>query len=159
MQNISNSADSRVTTNGVGPIKIGMTPLEAEQASGVAFTNTGSWPENPYCYYVEPIDNTLDVSFMVTEGRISRVDVGAHSPIVTLSGAGVGSSEEAILALYPGQIDMLPHRYVMDGNYLEFIPRDEVDSDYRVIFESSDGYVTHYRAGRLPEINNIERCN
>ncbi|MEM9004861.1 MAG: hypothetical protein AAGE59_15225 [Cyanobacteria bacterium P01_F01_bin.86] len=53
----------------------------------------------------------------------------------------------------------MPHRYVPEGNYWEFGPRDAVDSGYRVIFATAGGIVTEYRAGRLPEVSYVEGCN
>lgn len=39
-----------------------------------------------------------------------------------------------------------------------FIPRDEEDSNYRVIFETDGQKVVRYRAGKLPEVGYIEGC-
>ncbi|MEO0984798.1 MAG: hypothetical protein AAFY20_04530 [Cyanobacteria bacterium J06639_14] len=66
---------------------------------------------------------------MVVDGQIARVDVGPSSPILTLSGVGIGASEDNILTVYSGQIEVMPHRYVPGGNYWEFGPRDAVDRE------------------------------
>lgn len=149
---------SRVQANGIGPVRIGMTVPEAEQATGMRLVGIGHSSEDGSCFYVGPEDDALDIGFMVMNGEIARVDVGRNSPILTLSGAGVGDSEARIFALYPGQIEVRGHPYVV-GHYLTFVPRDEVDKQYRVIFETQDDRVTAYRAGRLPEVLLIEGCS
>ncbi len=152
------SNQSRIQTNGIGAIRVGMTVREAEGAAGIPLVPRGYYSPNDHCYYVAPEDNTMDISFMVTGGTIVRVDIGQESEIVTLSGVGIGDSEERILSLFPGQIEIRPHPYVQ-GHYLEFVPRDRADANYRVIFETSDGKVNAYRAGQLPEVNYIEGCS
>lgn len=149
---------SRVQTNGIGAVRVGMTVAGAAQAAGMPLIQTGYYPVNAECYYVAPEENTMDIRFMVTDGTIARVDIGRDSEIVTLSGAGIGDSEDRILSLFPGQIEVRPHPYVQ-GHYLEFVPRDRVDQNYRVIFETHDGKVNAYRAGQLPEVNYIEGCS
>lgn len=153
------SNQSRIQTNGIGAVRVGMTVGEAERAAGIPLVARGYYTPNDACYYVVPEESAMDISFMVTGGTIARVDIGRESEIVTLSGAGIGDSEERILSLFPGQIEIRPHPYVQ-GHYLEFVPRDRADANYRVIFEtSSDGKVNAYRAGQLPEVNYIEGCS
>lgn len=95
---------------------------------------------------------------MVTKGRIARVDVSGDSQITTKSGARVGDAEARIKALYPGQIQVTPHKYT-DGHYLTFVPKDRKDSRYRVVFETDGKRVTEFRAGQLPEVEYVEGCS
>ena len=44
------------------------------------------------------------------------------------------------------------------GNSIQFIPVDESDADYRVIFETNGTTVTSMRAGRLPVVAPSEPC-
>lgn len=112
--------------NGVGLLRVGMAVARAEQFLGMALPVSSVWPQNNTCYYVAPNPNELDMSFMVTGGLNSRVDIGRESPILTLSGAGVGDSEAQEFAFYPEQIEVHLHPYVL-GHYLEFVPRDASD--------------------------------
>jgi hypothetical protein len=95
---------------------------------------------------------------MVTDGRISRVDIWRDSRVTTFSGAGIGDTEARIKALYPGKIQVSPHKYVRGGHYLTFVPKDRSDSNYRLVFETDGNRVTQYRAGKLPEVEFVEGC-
>ncbi|RMF65767.1 MAG: hypothetical protein D6742_11685 [Cyanobacteria bacterium J069] len=153
------SSDSRVQLKGIGPVRVGMTVNEAKQAAGVPLVRV----ENAYgeegdaCYSLSA-QGVPGLGFMVTDGRIARVEVGRESSIKTLSGAGIGSTEAQIQQLYPGQIVSTPHEYFDGGKYLTFIPKDEADKTFRVIFETDKGRVIEYRAGKLPEVQYIEGC-
>lgn len=98
---------------------------------------------------------------MVTNGRISRVDITSER-MTTIRGAKIRDTEERIFALYPGQIQATRHPYVggppRNGKYLTFIPRDAADRNYRLIFETSNNQVRSFRSGKLPEVEYIEGC-
>ncbi len=152
------SVDSRVQLKGVGPVRVGMTVNEAKQAAGIPLVRAeNAYSEGDACYFLDA-QGILGLGFMVTDGRIARVDVGRNSPIKTLSGAGIGSTEAQIQQLYPGQIVSNPHEYFENGKYLTFVPKDEADKSFRVIFETDRGRVVEYRAGKLPEVQYIEGC-
>lgn len=147
---------SKVTTLGLGPVRVGMTPEEASAAAGFPLTVDNPL-DDPSCYYLLADPVLPGVGFMVTEGRVARVDVW-DGPVTTRSGAGIGMTEDEIKALFPGQIEEEPHQY-SDGKYLIFVPVDEADKDYRVIWETDvSGVVTQYRAGVLPEVSFVEGC-
>ncbi|GAB4464441.1 MAG: hypothetical protein OHK0037_18440 [Elainellaceae cyanobacterium] len=152
------SPDSRVQLKGVGPVRVGMTVNEAKQAAGVPLVRAeNTYGEGESCYFLNA-QGIADLGFMVTDGRIARVDVGRGSSIKTLSGAGIGSTEAQIQQLYPGQITSTPHEYFDNGKYMTFVPKDEADKAFRVIFETDNGRVIEYRAGKMPEVQYIEGC-
>lgn len=134
---------------------------EAEKAAGMRLTNyDGGGLVNDRCYYVRPEDRELQIGLMISGGEVVRVDIWSDSQIKTLSGAGIGDSEARIFALYPNRIEVREHPYLgKRGNYLTFVPNDAVDRDYRVVFETVEGYVRQYRAGQLPQVGHIEGCN
>ena len=151
------STSDTVTTGGLGPVRIGMNPQEANIAAGYGLALDNFVDD--ICYYLstEPVLN--DVGFMVSEGTISRVDVFAGSDVTTRSGAKIGMTESQIVGLFGDRIETRSHPYVSGGKYLVFVPVDAEDLNFRVIFETStSGVVTSYRAGRLPEVNWIEGC-
>ena len=151
------SKKSKVATNGIGPIVVGMTVEEAAFAGGVEFRQQPSGGEEYGCLMYKP-EGFDKLWFMVTNGSIARVDVSTQE-ITTFSGAKVGDSEAKIKSLYPGKIETEPHKYVPDGNYLTFVPKDKADKNYRVIFETdAQGKVTSFRAGKLPEVQYVEGC-
>ncbi|MBH8572303.1 hypothetical protein I8752_04500 [Nostocaceae cyanobacterium CENA369] len=147
---------SKLFINGIGEVRVGMNVSQAAKAAGTRLV--GDSPNNS-CYYVKPKAEPKDVGFMVTEGRISRVDVWRNSKITTLKGAKIGDSEARIKSLYPGQIQVTPHKYVQGGHYLTFIPKDRADHNYRLVFETDGKRVTQFRAGKLPEVEYIEGCS
>lgn len=150
------SASDTVTTGGLGPVRIGMNPQEANIAAGYGLALEFI---DDSCYYLltEPVLD--DVGFMVHNGTIARVDIFPGSDITTRSGAKIGMTEADIIGLFGDKIQTRAHPYVTGGKYLEFVPVDEVDKNFRVIFETNEnGIVTSYRAGRLPEVGWIEGC-
>ncbi len=154
------SEQSPVLINGIGALRVGMTLAEAEKAAGMRLIHYPGWPVNDRCYLVIPEDLQLQIGLMISEGKVVRVDIWENSQVKTLSGAGIGDSEERIFALYPGQIEVREHPYLGErGNYLTFVPLDAVDQNYRVVFETVEGYVRQYRAGQLPQVGHIEGCN
>jgi hypothetical protein len=147
---------SKVYINGIGPVFVGMTVAQASQAAGTRLVSLGGSPNNE-CYYVKPQSNPKDIAFMVTNNRISRVDIFKGN-ISTGKGARIGDTEARIKSLYPGQIRVSKHKYT-NGNYLTFVPRDASDKNYRLIFETDGKRVTQFRSGKLPEAEFVEGCS
>jgi hypothetical protein len=148
--------DSRLRTNGIGSVEVGMTVSEAERVSGRSFFKERGYRSDASCTYVS-MSGLSGVSFMLINGKIARVDVN-NPRILTLRGAKIGDSEDRIKKLYPGQIKTIPHPYRGD-HYLTFYPKDRQDRDYRLIFETSKGRVDAFRGGRIPEVEYIEGCS
>lgn len=148
---------SKVAINGIGGIRVGMTVTEASIASSTKLVGKGE----PSCYYVQPQGAPKGLGFMVSEGRIARVDVYENKNITTVSGAKIGDTEARIKALYPGQIKVTPHEYTgyTGGHYLTYVPKDKSDRNYRVVFETDGKRVTNFRAGKLPEVEYVEGCS
>ena len=154
---------TKLAINGIGPIRVGMTVDEASQSAGIRLIRIGSGGLDEYqCSYVQPQGEPKGISFMVTKGRIARVDISSKR-ITTIKGARIGDNENRILSLYPGQIKAKPHPYVSrppdNGKYLTFVPKDAVDKNYRLIFETSKNRVDRFRSGKLPEVEYIEGCS
>lgn len=147
---------SKVTINGIGSIRVGMTPQQATQSSGVPLVRDGK--PDPQCVYYKLQGQPKDVWFMVNNGTISRVDIN-NPEITTRSGAKIGDTEAKIKSLYAGQIQVTPHKYVEKGHYLTFVPKDATDKNYRLIFETDGKRVTRYRSGKLPEVEWVEGCS
>jgi len=157
---------SKLVINGIQPIQIGMTVIEATKAVGLPARTEGDLASQG-CFYYKFQGGVPGLSMMVVgdpsgngeAARIVRVDIDKSSKITTRSGAGIGSTEDQIKALYPGQIEVTPHPYVTGGHYLTFVPKSTADSKYRIIFETDQkGKVTEFRAGQIPEVTAIEGC-
>jgi hypothetical protein len=158
------SEQSKLTLNGIGPIQVGMTVAEAETAAGIQLVEKGVRVGMGGCYYLWAKTGLQNLGFMViserNKDRIARIDVYKGSRVTTLSGAQIGDQESRIKSLYPDQIKVTPHKYTGDrgGHYLTFVPKDAVDRNYRLIFETLNGHVTQFRSGKLPEVEYIEGC-
>jgi hypothetical protein len=146
---------SKLSTAGLGPVKIGMSRERAERAAGMDLVWMG--PALNGCRYLRPQDRDVRASFMVRNRRIVRVDVHRRG-IRTVSGFRVRDREQAVRDRFAGRLRITPHEYVQGGWYLEYVPRDREDRNRRVVFETDGERVTYIRAGRLPEARWIEGC-
>lgn len=83
----------------------------------------------------------------------------SKSRVTSLSGAKIGDTEARIKSLYPGQIEVTPHKYLSNGHYLTFVPKNSQDQANRLIFETDGSRVTAFRSGKLPEVSWVEGCS
>ncbi|MEG4286318.1 hypothetical protein QUB68_24620 [Microcoleus sp. A006_D1] len=153
---------SKLAINGIGPIRVGMTVDEASRSAKVRLLKAGiGGLSEELCSYVQPQGEPKGMSFMLTKGRIVRVDI-RNKQVTTIRGAKIGDTEDRIFSLYPSQIKATPHPYVgrspYNGKYLTFVPKDAADKNYRIIFETSKNRVTSFRSGQLPQVEYIEGC-
>lgn len=171
-------ATAKLSTNGLGPIKIGMTVKEASDAAGVPLValNGGVPDLKASCFYVKPKSGPEGLDFMLSQGRIVRIDLkntvsqevngrpvnrdvtAEVSQITTSSGAKIGDTEAQLKAIYPTQLEVTGHKYAPGGHYLTFVPQDVQDQNFRLIFETDGKRVVYIRSGRLPEVQWVERC-
>jgi len=147
-------ADSVVTEHGLGPLRAGMTIAEATTALGGALAVPTEY-DTTLCDYAVWRGAPRGVRVMVDQGRIARVEVDSAN-VATAAGARVGDSEERIQSLYPGRVSVTPHKYE-DGHYLTV--NGVGDSGVAIVFETSKGRVTRYRAGRRPAVEYVEGCS
>lgn len=133
-----------------------------EASEAVGFTLGGELDPDisDTCYHVSaPADQPAyaGVSFMVLNDEIVRVEVGGDSPATTRSGAGVGISDDQLRAMFPGQIQPT-EGLAGGGTAFEFVPQDEGDVEYRVIFIFEDDVISQFWAGILPGVAFTEGC-
>lgn len=145
--------DWRVEVTGYGPVRIGMSVDEVVEALGGAV----AVPEElGGCDYLFPRGWPEGISVMVVEGRVARIDV-SRGQVKTAEGVGIGTTEQEILELYPGQVEVLPHKYT-EGNYLIVSPAGPLEAEYRIVFETDGAVVERYRVGVLPAVEWVEGC-
>lgn len=152
---VGTASDSTAHVTGFGPVRAGMTVAEAERALGTGLVLLG--PRMEPCHYVLD-EKRPGVAYMIIAGHVARVDIRRGSTIRTAEGAGIGDTEERIQALYPGRVEVQPHKYV-DGHYLIVRSTAPADSIHRMVFETDGKKVTSYRTGRLPEVRWVEGCS
>lgn len=149
------AADWRITTAGYGPVKIGMSVHQASKALGRKLVAEGP-VDDPECHYVRPEPAVEGLWFMISGDRVVRVEVNAPG-ITTRSGLGVGDSEARVKEALGASVEVTPHKYVApDGNYLTIWTRDRKAA---VRFETLQGKVTSFYAGRVPEVEYVEGCS
>jgi hypothetical protein len=148
------TADSTITTQGLGPVLAGMTLEEAEAAAGTDLVAEGSALGGCRSFGVE---NLPGVSFMVVDGDIARVDV-TEPTVATRSGLRVGDSGDAVEEEYDASIVRTPNEVAVDWNDLTFVPDDAEDETRLVFGTDASGVVAHIIAGRLPEVGWPEGC-
>ncbi len=147
----------RTYVKGLNEVQIGMTVEQASQAAGVHFTLDENVDHNS-CRYASPRQGFNNVSLMLTNGLVARIDINPGSDIRTLRGAGIGDSEDRIKSLYPDRIQVSRHKYT-NGHYLTFIPKSSIYQAYRIVFETDGFKVVNYRVGKLPEVGYVEGCS
>lgn len=141
--------------DGVGPVRVGMTVAEADQAlSGGLDSTTGL----EACDYVRPKQGPEGVSLMVENGRIVRVDVVDSARVSTVAGVLPGESEARVREAYP-TVRVQPHKYDERGHYMIVIPGAPADTLHRIVFETDGARVTSMRGGLFPAVEYVEGCS
>src|SRR5689334_1907384 len=107
---------SRVSFRGIGPVRIGMTVPEAERAVG-ARLSVDTLEEGSNCQDVSREDGKDVAYFMAIDGVIRRIDV-LEPGILTVSGVGVGDTEETVKRVYGERLRIERHFYDPKGHYL-----------------------------------------
>lgn len=141
-----------VTQNGIGPLRAGMTVAQANSAIGGGFAAPKGYSGG--CGYAVLVKGPSGLAVMLEDGKIARVEV-RRGGIATAAGARIGDSESRIKSLYAGRVTSTPHKYVTGGHYLTVTPSDPAN---RIVFETDGSKVTEYRAGRTPQVEQVERC-
>jgi hypothetical protein len=149
---------SKLTMTGIGPVEVGMTIEEASEASGL----TVQFEPNSFisgvpgqgCGFASAVGGPDGVDFMVVDDRIVRVDV-MRGAVTTVSGIGIGSSEQKIQATYEGVV-VEQHEYWPDGQYL--IYRAPSEPAHMLLFETDGGVVSNFRSGFEIDVRAPEGC-
>lgn len=135
--------------DGIGPVRFGMTLDEARTAAGVELTAFSDDLGNG-CGYVRVRSGSPDLSFMVIEDRVVRVDGGNQTR--TEAGVGVGSTEAQVQAAYPSATTS-QHQYDTSGHYLT-VSQGAVS----LVFETDGTRVTQLRGGENGPVSYVEGC-
>jgi len=142
-----------VSERGIGRLQAGMSVDEATTALNGAFVLPAG-ADASACSYAQWRGGPTGVRVMVEAGRLARVDVDSLG-VATAAGAQVGDSEERVLSLYSGRTRVIPHKYER-GHYVTVL--DQADSTFALVFETVDGRVKRYRAGKRPQVEYVEGC-
>ena len=143
---------STIGVDGVGPIRVGMTLDEAQRTAGIPMTRN----DGPRCRSLSPSDRGLPVDIVAEGGDQVNLVIVSSGPIKTAAGIGIGSTEEQVVAAYPGGIDVLPgapgpHRVVLRQ-------RGRAMSSFSLVFQIDEGKVSQMRAGLRDRTEADENC-
>ncbi|MCP3937934.1 MAG: hypothetical protein GY708_21505 [Actinomycetia bacterium] len=144
---------ARVSTIGLGPVYVGDTIELVAEKIGVELEAIPDVAGDETCRYHTAPGGPPGVSFVVTYGRVSRVDIESPSIITTRSGAGIGSTREDIIGLFGDKI-VVSSNGATGGEDLTYVPVDDKDANLRIVFETNaEGVVVRFRTGQLPEVD------
>ncbi len=145
----------KLSLKALGQVKIGMTVKEVKALFNKVTVIDHS--DGQECFYLEPQGVPQGAAFMITDGRVSRIDIDS-TQYASLSGAKIGQTEQQVMKLYTNQLKVSRHHYDEKGHYLTFVPKDSRDKNYRMVFETDGRKITTFRAGKLPEVEFVEGC-
>ncbi len=141
----------------VGPVRVGSIVGDVarvvQTTARIARISTGD--ECGYAYLAAAPNG---VKFMLSRDTIVRVDIDSTN-VKTLEGAGVGDTEQSVLARYAGRVQVTPHKYEgPKAHYLVVTVAN--DTLHRMLFETSEqGIVTRYRVGFGGAVALVEGCS
>ena len=145
-----------LTTDGLGPLTIGMTSAHAAAVLGLPVQpqylggGTECGTVAPYGDSAHPV-----VDLMFTHDRLVVVSTYGGS-LRTPSGFGIGTPESAVRARFGNALEVEPHEYVQGGHYLSFTATS--DPSRRLVFETDGSSVTAMHGGESPYVNYVEGC-
>jgi hypothetical protein len=146
-----------LTDRGLGPVRLGMSLEAAGKALGRRLKVDGGAD----CAVARRADGRDgDVTYMAEKDVITRIDVGrakagARASAVTAAGVGLGASEAQVRGAYGPRLKIEPHPYDEKGHYLRV---EDPGKQRGIIFETSRGRVTSFRAGLYPALDYKEGC-
>jgi hypothetical protein len=137
---------AKITTAGLGAVKIGMTERQVEKAAKRAITREGDLNG---CSSAKLGDKVFG---LFTGNRLARIYVNSRR-YATKSGLRVGATEAQVRAAYGSQVVVRRHKYDPNGHYMEIR-----DGNRKVVFVTDGSKVGEISTGRLPEIDYVEGC-
>jgi hypothetical protein len=146
-------SDLTLNEDGLGQIQIGMN-LDDAVNMGLLNENPNM---NPNCDFVFPAVGAGipdGVSVMVVKGKVARIDVDTGA-VTTDDGAKIGDSEDRLKSLYGEDLQVEPHKYNPGWHYMTVLG-DSASAGKAIVFETDGKRVTMFRAGRLPEVKQVE---
>jgi hypothetical protein len=146
-----------LTENGLGPVRIGMTPNEVEKIVGPL--NISYDASGPDCGEGGPKRPWIPgVGFMFVKGRLARIDISDANGAVTKTEAGVGIGSTAAQAkrAYGRLLKAGPNDY--DNEDGRDLLVDGPEPGRAILFESYKGRIQSFRAGLKGPVNFSEGC-
>jgi hypothetical protein len=148
-----------LTDRGLGPVRLGMSVEAAGKALKLRLKVDGGAD----CAVARRADGRDgEITYMAEKDVITRIDVGraktgagARASVVTAAGVGLGATEAQVRRAYGPRLEVEPHPYDEKGHYLRV---EGPGKRSGIIFETSRGRVTSFRAGLYPALDYKEGC-
>lgn len=148
-------ARDRVSLEGFGKVRIGMSERELARALGPTLTREDPLETDARCYYLTSNALPESVAMMIYRGQLEQFDVYAPGT-ATVSGAEVGMAEGALRRLSGDRFNEEPHKYAYpEGRYLTLYSADGARA---IRFETDGQVVTRFYAGTAESISLSEGC-
>ena len=139
--------------SGLGPIRAGMTVeqvMRLADFSGLERKNAAG-----ECWYLNYRGGSSAFDLMIIGGNVVRVELKGESRLHTFSGAGIGTTEDDLKAMYGARLDIQPHKYDTNGHTITL---KSSGGDHGLRFETSGGRVTAIQAGPWEHLNYVQGC-
>lgn len=149
-------ADGLARFDGYGDMRFGMTAAQTRQAWGGELKGIAA--EGEACYHLSPkwVKVPAELAFMIEGDKFVRYS-SEDAKLVAPGGGRIGMSQAQIETLYPGRIEVQPHKY-SDGKYLRI--KDTGGGNAVLIFETdAKGVVDEFRVGVPPQVDYVEGCS
>jgi len=98
-----------LTVNGLGPVRIGMSPKQSANALGTKLS--GGATESGAVCVEKRADSLPGVTFMFENGRLTRISVHQPSQITTPRGVGAGASADQVRKAYGARLRVENTKY------------------------------------------------
>lgn len=141
-------SNAKLSTAGLGPVKIGMTVAQVERAGKRELDFEGG-DANSLCAMARLGKNVFG---LFSKGRLARVYVRSRL-YATKAGIRVGDSQRKVVASYGPSLVRSPHKYVVGGFYFKL-----TIGSRRLVFETDGREVDEMSSGRKPEVDWVEGC-
>ncbi|HET7274506.1 MAG TPA: hypothetical protein VFI91_04975 [Longimicrobiaceae bacterium] len=152
---------STLTSDGWGPIRIGMTRAEVVAAAGDdANPDAVGGPDPEMCDQFRPEQAPEGLLVMIERDRLTRITLSAGTGISTERGFGVGDPAARIKEAYGSDAVVSPHEYsTAPAEYITVWKTAPDAPDARgLVYEiGPDGRVRHIHAG-TSSIQYVEGC-
>jgi hypothetical protein len=146
---------SRLTQNGLGSMRLGMTVDQAQRRTGQRIQNNLFTPGDTSCGIAKLFPESLGVNMQTTKLRIWVINV-SQPGITTRAGVEVGDSVSDLRRAYRSRLRSQPNKYTPKArDYWVALPRNRK----LVFYANPKKQVTQISSGRQPEIDFVEGCS
>ena len=154
-------ASTPLTSDGWGPLRIGMTRAQVVAAAGEdANPDAVGGPDPDSCDEFRPSRAPAGLLVMIESGRLTRISVGSSSEVASDRGIAIGDDATAVRRAYGEAVQSSPHKYVAaPAAYLTIWSLEPPSPNARGLqYEvGQDGRVSRIHAGG-PSIQYVEGC-